>query len=251
MHRYFTINASGCSISCKLYGGGPRTVGRVVLYGHGFGGHKETRAAERFADHVISRDKQTAVLTFDWPCHGSDVRKKLTLDDCDRYLSLILDYLGEHFASAELFGYATSFGAYLFLKYVRDHGNPFRKLALRCPAVSMYRVITENIISEEELAQIQKGKEVSVGFDRKIRISRSFLESLQSTDIRTADFTPYCDDLLILHGTKDEIVPFSDVEAFAGENSILFLPVENADHRFQNPAGMMEAIKDIESFFEE
>ena len=56
-------------------------------------------------------------------------------------------------------------------------------------------------------------------------------------------------DILILHGTKDEVVPFQAGRAFAENNLIEFIPVENADHRFQNPACMEAATKAILEFF--
>ena len=74
-----------------------------------------------------------------------------------------------------------------------------------------------------------------VGFDRKIRIGADFLEELREQDIRSWEFYDYADDILILHGTKDEIISFDAVRDFADQNVIEFLPVENADHRFQDP----------------
>ena len=47
--KYFNINAEGCSIRCKLYYDELSRVQSAVLFGHGFGGHKDNRAAERFA----------------------------------------------------------------------------------------------------------------------------------------------------------------------------------------------------------
>ena len=41
------------------------------------------------------------------------------------------------------------------------------------------------------------------------------------------------DDILILHGTKDEVVPFEDSQKFADEQLIEFIPIEKADHRFR------------------
>lgn len=46
------------------------------------------------------------------------------------------------------------------------------------------------------------------------------------------------EDILILHGTKDEVVSFDTRKQFADDNLIEFIPAENADHRFQNPAFM-------------
>ena len=39
------------------------------------------------------------------------------------------------------------------------------------------------------------------------------------------------------------------VKAFADRNGIRFVPVEGADHRFQDPGKMNVAIEEIVSFF--
>ena len=57
------------------------------------------------------------------------------------------------------------------------------------------------------------------------------------------------DELFILHGTKDEVVSFDAVKAFAEDNVIEFEPIENADHRFQSPEKMDLAIAKICAFF--
>ena len=69
-------------------------------------------------------------------------------------------------------------------------------------------------------------------------------------DIRTLDYLDYAEDILILHGTKDEVVSFDAVRDFADNNLIEFVPVENADHRFQDYALMGAAIKRIIEFLE-
>ena len=249
--KLFTINRNGCSIHCRLYQADSPETGRVVLYGHGFGGHKDNRAAARFAEYVLSKQKGIAVLCFDWPCHGEDARKKLLLEDCSLYLDSIIDYVRSQFPEAKLQVYATSFGGYLFLNYIAKNGSPFEKIALRCPAVPMYDVLMHAIASPEDEEKLAKGKEVLVGFDRKIRISPEYVKSLRETDLNQADFTPYCDDILIVHGTKDEIVPIAAVEAFAERNHIPFFPIEKADHRFVDPGKMTEAIKLIAEFLED
>ena len=249
MEKYFNINAEGCSIRCKLYADDPAGIRRMILFGHGFGGHKDNRAAERFAKRVMEKNKGVGIMTFNWPCHGDDVHKLLRLEDCDRYLRLVLAHIDSRFGSPELYAYATSFGGYLFLKYISEHGNPFEKIALRCPAVKMYRVLTDAVMTEEEWARIARGKIVQVGFDRKIEIDRAFLESLQQADISGRDFLEEADRMLILQGTRDEIVPFETVKEFAEANVIDFIPVEGADHRFQHPGAIESAHAQIISFF--
>ena len=249
MHRYFEINGNGHNVRCKLYCQDPKTIDRVVIFGHGFGGHKDNSAAEKFAQRLTSKYKRSALITFNWPSHGDDVKKKLNLEDCSVYLQMVTDYVREKYRTEELYSYATSFGGYLTLKYIFEHGNPFRKIALRCPAVNMHDVLTKAIMSSEDLRALRRGKDIPVGFDRKILVGPSLLEDLKNKDIQQWDFLDYAEDILIMHGTADEIVPFDAARAFAENNLVEFVPIEGADHRFRDEKKMEQAIKRILEFF--
>ena len=248
MHKYFEINAKGSNIRCKLYHGAERTADKAIIFCTGFAGHKDNGAAQKFADMLLTR-KDTIVVVFNWPAHGDDVKKKLTLEDCDAYLGLVIQEVRERYGVRELYAYATSFGGYLVLKYISEHENPFRRIVLRCPAVCMYDVLTRSIMKNDEFDKLAKGKDVQVGFDRKITVTRSLLEDIKANDIRRRDYLECAEDILILHGTADEIVPFEESQAFADDNLIEFIPVQGADHRFQNPAHMSLANKSAMAFF--
>ena len=250
MEKYFEIKKNSQNIRCKLYYDKQHPIEKVVLFGHGFAGHKDNGAAQKFADRVLTKYKGIAVLIYNLPCHGDDVKKKMVLQDCMTYMSIVLDYIKTEFNTDKIYSYATSFGGYLVLKYIREYGNPFLKIALRCPAVNMADVLTGTIMKNDELEMILKGKNVQVGFDRKIEVNRQFLTDLEQSDIQKNDYLDYADDILILHGTKDEVVPFEAGEKFAENNLIEFIPVENADHRFQNPACMELATKKVLEFFD-
>lgn len=248
--KYFDVNKDGHSIRCKLYCSDPKNIGWVVLFGHGFGGHKDNRAAERFARKAVSKNKKTAVVTFDWPCHGEDARKNLLLSDCDSYMQTLLSDLKERFGTETIYAYATSFGGYLILKYILEHGNPFVRIALRCPAVNMYKLMLDKILSKDDLEKMRRGKPVLVGFDRKVRIAKEFLEDLKGADITGESFIDESESMIIFHGVKDEIVPFEEVRKFADDNIIEFVPVEKADHRFSDPGIMDAVIAEILKFME-
>ena len=244
----YIVSRHGYNVRCKLYHEDKKAIDSVVLFGHGFGGHKDNKAAERFAGRALDK-LGMATVTFNWPCHGDDVRKKLRLGDCDGYLTAVIEDIRERYKKTRLWSYATSFGGFLFLKYMLEHGSPFARMALRCPAVDLYRVQTERIMSAEELERVEKGKEVAVGFDRKVALDKTYLDEIRAVDLLHEDFTPWMDDILILHGTRDEIVPMDMVQRFADDQLIEFVPIENADHRFQDPRAMDEAIKTILDFF--
>ena len=164
------------------------------------------------------------------------------------YLQEVHDWAKETMHPEEICAYATSFGGYILLLFIHERGMLFRKAVLRCPAVPMHEVFGK-IISPDEQQRIEKGKEVVVGFDRKVRVDRTFLEEISANDVTQYDYSDYAYDILVIHGTGDEIVPMEPVKEFA-ENSFLdFIPVEGADHRFHDPKKMDEAILQIESFF--
>ena len=246
--KHYTVSRGGYNVSCKLYYDDIKAIRSLVLFGHGFGGHKDNKAAERFAGRALDK-LGMATLTFNWPCHGDDVRKKLRLADCDGYLTAVIEDVRARFDAPRLCAYATSFGGFLFLKYISEHGSPFVKIALRCPAIDIYQVQTEKIMTAEDRERIEKGKEAAVGFDRKVALDKPYLDEIRTVDLLHTDFTPWMDDVLILHGTKDEIVPMDMVRRFADDQLMEFVPIENADHRFQDPRAMDEAIKAILEFF--
>lgn len=249
MQRYFEINEQGHNIRCKLYYSDLKNIRRVVIFCHGFGGHKDNGAAEKFAERLTSKYKGSAMVTFNWPCHGDDVKKKLTMEDCFSYLSLVIEYVKKQYQTDELYCYATSFGGYVTLRYLMDRGNPFRKVAMRCPALNMYEALCTTIMTQENREQLLKGREVPVGFDRKVPVSPAFLEEIREHNILPLDFLDYAEDLLIIHGTTDEIIPFDISFSFADNNLIEFVSVDGADHRFRDPKKMEIAMKAILTFF--
>lgn len=219
------------------------------MYGHGFAGHKDNGSAQKFAERVLSNYKNAAVLVFNLPCHGDDVKKKIVLADCMSYIEIVIGYIRSEFRTESIYSYATSFGGYLVLKYISEHENPFVKIALRYPAVNMADVLKNTIMKNDELKRVLQGKTVQAGFNRKIEVNRRFLADLEESDIQKIDYLDYADDILILHGAKDEVVPFETGKTFAEKNLIEFIPVENADHRFQNPACKELAAKTVLKFF--
>ena len=241
--KYFEINKAGHNIKCKSYYEDISNVRNVVLYVHGFAGHKDNRAAERFAEKTIAKNKEIMVVVFDLPAHGSDIKKNLHIEDCRKYIHIVVDHINEQYGESRLFSYATSFGGYLVLDFLCTQGNPFTKIALRSPAVDMYEIMMNTILTSEDIERLSKGKQVLSGFDRKIRIDQAFVRELQVNDIQKYDFTDFADDIIMFHGRKDEVVPLYRVEEFSEKNIIELEIFDRADHRFQDMESMGRANK--------
>ncbi|WP_036608256.1 alpha/beta hydrolase family protein [Oribacterium sp. P6A1] len=249
MEKYFDLNEQGFSIRCKVYFEKDiHNLKHIVLATYGFGGNKDNKAIEKFADRITTKYKGFGVVCFDWPCHGKDARNKLILDECLTYMDLVISHIKNEMGAEDIYNYSSSFGAYVTLRYLHDHENPFRKTAFRCPAIKMYDSMAAHV-TEDDWNNLNKGKEILRGYDRKIKISLEFLQDLKNNDVSTYDYMDYADDIIMIHGTKDEMAPVSVAEEFSENNVIELIKVENADHPFSNPKYMDYAIQKIQEFF--
>ena len=251
MTKYFSINERGFSVRCKLYCADEKRINSAVIYCHGFSGNKDNKIAAKTAERLQKRHPDTALIIFNWPCHGDDARNKLVLSDCLDYLDIVIDYVGKRYHTNELCACANSFGGYVVLTYLAGRGDPFRRIVLRCPAVGMYSVMTGAVMTDDDIRALAKGKPVQVGFDRKVKITPEFVDSLRDNDITKNDYRAHAGDIMIFHGEKDEIVPIDTVRDFAGRNAIAFRAVSSADHRFSDPAISDAFIADMIGFFYE
>lgn len=232
--KYINFQREKTNIRCKVYYQDDMVMNSMVIFGHGFAGHKDNKAAERLAEKLISKNKGFGLMTFDLPCHGEDVKKKISLDDCIMYYDVVINDAKEVLGAEKLYLNATSFGGFLILKYISENGNPFEKIVLRSPAINMYNVVSNSLLTEEVREKLAKKKDAEIGFDRKILINQQFVDDLEATKLLERDFIDFADDILILHGTKDEIAPFDDSKEFCENNVIDFIPVEDADHRYKD-----------------
>ncbi|MDD6155071.1 MAG: alpha/beta hydrolase [Eubacteriales bacterium] len=251
MLKKFDINEEGYSVRCWIQAQkDAREYDRVVICTHGFGGSKDAPNISKFAEKETAKYKKDAVICFDWPCHGQDARKKLELSECLEYLGLVIRYSKEKLKAKTLLNYSVSFGAYLTLEYIAERGNPFAKIALRCPGIKMYDLMRAKV-SDDDLVKLSKGKEVMVGFDRKMKVDQKFMDDLKAADVTKREYFDWADDMLIIQGTNDHMVSYDDSKDFAENNVINFVPVEGADHTFRNPKLMDMAIHTILEFFGE
>ena len=114
----------------------------------------------------------------------------------------------------------------------------------------MYDAMLKNI-DNDGLLKLKKGKEILIGFDRKMKISSELFDELKENDISKFDYIDYADQILMIQGTCDEMVPIALTENFSDKNVIELIEVDGADHPFSNPKHMDTAIHSIIEFFAE
>lgn len=65
-------------------------------------------------------------------------------------------------------------------------------IAMRSPAVNMYDVLC-SLLTDTDHVQLAKGKDVLMGFDRKIAVSPAVLAELKEEDITAFDYSGIAD----------------------------------------------------------
>ena len=161
---------------------------------------------------------------------------------------MVVGYAKDELHAEHVYNYSVSFGSYLTLLYIQRVGNPFTRIALRSSGIGMYQLMLNNV-DPNDIPKLERGKEVEVGFERKMKIDQKFLHDLKDGDVTKLEYFDWADDMIMLHGTEDEYVPYEQAQEFADNNVIEFTLVEGADHPFRNPKYMDLAIHTVVEFF--
>lgn len=231
-------------IPCKLFTSDDSIVKHVIIGVHGFAGDKDSSMLRKLALSCI--DSNTALLCFDFPCHGQSPvnEEQLTIANCIDNLMAVIDYVTRQYPNARKSIFATSFGGYITLLSAQNLSD--FTLVLRAPAVTMPQILLNSILhvsaEEFEAAQVMQ-----CGFERKMNLPYSFYSDL------TAQANP-CDlplavPTLVIHGDCDDIVPLTDVLQFTNaQNSASIQIIAGADHRFKRKGEMEHIIAYTKDF---
>ena len=233
---------NGYDISCLEWTCEQEKAALICL--HGFAGDKYSSVIEALAE-TMSKDG-FRVITFDWPGHGSSPAGSscLTVENCLWDLDSVIRYIGNENRPICLF--ATSFGGFLGLNYLRRSPAVFSRIVLRSPALNMPDTF-RSLLSPEELRRIENGEKINKGFDRPLMVDKSFYEDLQ--DYRIADFSvPNTVPGLMIQGDLDKVVDPQNSIDFARRNSWELHIIEGADHRYKKPGNLEDIISAAETF---
>ena len=55
MERGFDINENGWSVRCRLHCADARNIREIVIFGHGFAGHKDSGFGVRLAEQILKK----------------------------------------------------------------------------------------------------------------------------------------------------------------------------------------------------
>ena len=223
-------------INMKLYEPDSVIKGYIIAV-HGFCGDMESSAIQALAARMVQNE--IAVTAFDFVGHGkSEADKHFSLSACKRDMSDVMRYMQQKYNGEKPLGvFATSFGGYITL--LNSDGIPSTtKLVLRAPAVNMAESFLKFVPDYDEFKNAGK---CEMGFERKLSVPFSFYDELRSNSVLLTD---YDRPILVIYGDHDDVVNFSDIEAFCAKNPKAILKViAGADHRFKGEGELGQVIK--------
>lgn len=217
-------------IKCKMFSPDSGEVSSVVLCVHGFAGDKESSMIFQLGQAFTQFNG--VVVSFDFPAHGESLQDEayLTTDNCRFDLCAVANWINAQYPEANKFIFATSFGGFISLLEAESFEN--YKYILRAPAVTMPKVLLENVLhlSSEEFCRLGS---IKCGFERPIQLPYSFY-----TDISKYSFDncTFYQPMLVIHGDKDNVVPYTDIVEFCRTHSnTTLVTICGVDHRFKHP----------------
>lgn len=229
----YNITTKRYSIPCKIFMPDAQ-VKKIIIGVHGFAGDKESSVLFALAEQLVKNEG--ALICFDFPAHGKSeaLDNQLRVENCMQDLLDVADYVRDKFPQKEYGIFGTSFGGYITL-LCGDKLREFKKV-LRAPAVTIAESFVEKIIPVSKDEFLKQGGALC-GFERKMYVSVKFYEDLLKYKIQIPQ-----EEILVIHGTEDDIAPFADVKNIADKHpNIKLIPVIGADHRFKKE-GELEQI---------
>ena len=226
---------NGYDISCMEWRHEPERAVLVCL--HGFAGDKYSSVIRALAEAIVP--KSVRVVTFDWPGHGKSPvdGESLTVENCLSDLDTVLEEIGKE---KPVYLFATSFGGFVGVNYLARHPSAFSRVVLRSPALNMPNTY-RSFLSEEDIRVLDAGGTVDQGFDRPLRLGKSFADDL-SQYVLDQDGFPAGVPGLIIQGDRDDVVDPGDSVRFAEKNAMKLHVIRGADHRYKNPGNLEEIL---------
>lgn len=106
----------------------PPEAGRIVIMIHGFESCKECDTGKLLFRRMIPAE--IGVVAYDQPGHGSEEGREewFTLKNCMDSLETVENFVAAKYPHAQIFYFASSFGAYMTSLYVSTRNHRGRKL---------------------------------------------------------------------------------------------------------------------------
>ena len=247
MQQAWLTSRHGYAIPCRWNWTGQR---RVVIVCHGFGSSKESPMAQAVAETLPRRG--VGAVRFDFPSHGESpvwqegLRVPYCIDDLEQVEQAIL----AQDPAAEIGYFSSSFGAYITLLRLARDPRPGARAFLRAAAVTMPDLVETWVDRQAREALDRQGYFVpDYDYVREMRLSRAFLEDLAQGDV-FARWRPELAELVMVHGTRDSVVPAEGERRFAKTFGAALTEFPQGEHPLLGPGEAEQILTMAGDFFQ-
>ena len=205
-------------------------VKKILLACHGFDSSKNSSSIKQVATGFAESD--VPIISFDWAGHG-DNTEELTIKNCIDIFKTIEEEISEEFPNAKVYLYGSSFGAYMILllysKGIIDNKYPY--CFLKSPAIKMDEILKEKLI-EEDFEDFKKRGYTIKNRNKKMIIPYKFYEELCENKLKLENIKNNIQNIIIFHGTDDDIASIEDTKMLKCEN-VKLVKFSGAPHSFK------------------
>lgn len=234
-------------IFCKFYYP-KKKVNKIIIAVHGFTGDKENTVVKTIAEAVERGN--ILVVSFDLPCHGKENDGDLRLEECFEYVGNIVEKVAQKYPSAPISLFATSFGAFLILNYIKISTYQFDHIILRSPAIFMDETLVDNILPLHHiLLETMLEHKVNLSHEKEIFVGADFLKDLKTNSLSTQYFEQHID---IIQGDADDIVDFKKNEEYYKTNfsNYTLNYIDGGDHGLKRASDLAKIVEIIKGIME-
>lgn len=208
-------------------------VKKILLACHGFDSSKDSSTIRKLAEDFEKTD--VPIVSFNWAGHGSN-SESLTIKNCINIFKNIERQIMYEFPNAKIFLYGSSFGAYMILLLLRNNiiskqNIKYPHIFLKSPAIKMNEIFKEKLI-EEKIEEYKKRGYTIKNRNKRMIIPYQFYEELNEHKIEDQNFINLNQNIIIFHGTKDEIASINDSKKLECDN-IKIVEFVGAGHSFE------------------
>lgn len=208
-------------------------VKKIILTCHGFDSSKNSDSINKFAEAFFETD--IPIISFDWAGHG-DNSEKVTIKNCINIFKKIEKKINNEYPNAKIFLYGSSFGAYIILlllskNIITNSNKKYPFIFLKSPAIKMNEIFKEKLI-EEKIEDYKKRGYTIKNRNKKMIIPYEFYEELNENKIEEQEIINLAQNMMIFHGTEDEIASINDSKKLECDN-IKIMELLGATHSFK------------------
>ncbi|MBR0374987.1 MAG: alpha/beta fold hydrolase [Firmicutes bacterium] len=237
MEKLFIPGRNGYDVPVLLHE--EPEAGIAVVVTHGFGSDKYSATARRM--QAALAEKGAASVALDLPAHGESPVDGhfLTVENAINDIAAAEELLRSRLPRARIAFFGSSFGAYLTALYLAKRPLQLTppRAVLRCAALTMPRLLQDELTPAQK-EQLRAGQDLLLpGYEPPLLLTQAFLDSLNAHD-PFAECRSRMADVLLIHGTADEVAPIGQARRFSRQFGYTLLEIEGADHRFQGEGQM-------------